>query len=185
LGEVTLALTCLPEDFISEAQFQIGKATMEPAFYGPIVPALHERPRRVSELIALPEVVGRRDNPAELIAMLVGTDQAVPVTPRPAAPADPAARFNRVSAEHIIRQDLLTARFALASARLGVGLNAMGLELLVFTKLQDNPELSDPEPWIREIVANRDEADAAKLRETFTRILEHRVPLWRRLGIAP
>ncbi len=183
LGEVTLALACLPEHFESEAVFQVGKASMEPAFYGPIIAALNDGPRRVRDLITLPEVVGRRDNPAELIGMLVGTDQAVPVTPRPHAEDGASERFNRRIGPRVLRPDLLNARFALASSSLGAALNANGLELMVFLKLQADPEHADPEAWIKEVSASREGVEPDKLRESFARILEARVPVWRRFGI--
>jgi SAM-dependent methyltransferase len=184
LGEVILALTCLPEHFQSEAMFPVGKATMEAAFYGPIIAALHEHgPMRVRDLIALPEVVGRRDNPAELIAMLVSTDQATPVTPRPARGKDPAMRFNRATATRAVRQEMGSTMFALASAGLGTALNAPGVELMAFHRLAADPEDADVETWVRDMGANESDTGREKLRAALEQVMERRVPVWRRLGI--
>lgn len=183
LGEVRIALTRLPEHFEYEAEVHIGLATMEPAFYRPIVTALADGPKRVADLIALPDVVGRRDNPAELIAMLVATDQGVPVTPRPAAPDEPAVRLNRVVARSLVGPDTLAVRFGLASTRFGTALHASGLEMLIFGKLQDKPHEVDPEPWVAQVAAGREGTDPEKIRQTLGNILEMRVPIWRQLGI--
>jgi SAM-dependent methyltransferase len=183
LGEVTLALTCLPEHMDYEADVQIGRATMEPAFYRPIVTALGDGPRRVRELIALPDVVGRRDNPAELIAMLLGTGRGVSVTPRPAARDEPATRLNRAVVRYLVGPETVAANFALASTCFGAALHATGLEMLVFRKLDTQPHEVDRDAWAAEIAAGREGTDPEKLRETLGRILEMRVPVWRRLGI--
>jgi SAM-dependent methyltransferase len=183
LGEVRLALTRLPAQMDYEAEVPVGRATLEPAFYRPIVTALGEAPRRVRELIALPDVVGRRDNPAELIAMLVGTDQGVPVTPRPPSQDEPAIRLNRAVARRLVRPETLAAHFGLASTRFGAALYASGLELLVFAKLSANPREIDLDAWGAEATAGREGTDPEKLRKTLDSILEQRVPVWRQLGI--
>ena len=183
LGQVTLALTCVPEQVEYEVIVQAGQATLKPAFYRPIVAALHEGPRTVRDLINLPDVVGRRDNPAELIGMLVGTDQAMPVTPRPAAQPDPSARFNRTMVRRLVRPETVTARLGLASTRFGAALKASALEMLVFAKLDAKPHEVDLDAWGAEATAGREGIDMDKLRETLGGILERRAPVWRQLGI--
>lgn len=183
LGEVTLALTSLPEQVEYEMVVQAGRATLEPAFYRPIVAALHEGPRTVRDLINLPDVVGRRDNPAELVGMLVGTEQAVPVTPRPAHQHDPSSRFNRTMMRRLVRPETVTARLGLASTRFGAVLNTTALEMVVFGKLDSKPDEVDLDAWGAEATAGREGTDAEKLRETLGAILEQRVPVWRQFGI--
>ena len=54
-------------------------------------------PRRVGDLLAVPDLEGRRDNPAELIGILVGLDLAEPAARPGAEPTPQALRFNRVT----------------------------------------------------------------------------------------
>ena len=51
-----------------------GRAELNKEFYLPIVKALSTRPGRVGDLLQLPDLVGRRDNPAELISILIAAD---------------------------------------------------------------------------------------------------------------
>ena len=46
-------------------------------------------PRRVGDLLELPEVEGKRDNPAELVGMLVGVGLAEPALRPGVEPAPP------------------------------------------------------------------------------------------------
>ena len=183
LGEVTLALTRLVENVQYEAAVPAGRASMEAPFYQPIAAALAERPRRVRELLELPELVGRRDNPAELIGLMVGTDQAMPVTLRPAAPDEAGTRFNRVAARQLAGTEMLNAGVGLACTRLGAVLAAPMLDLLVFGKLEAAAGRPDPDAWAAEFAAGRDDAERQRMREFLGRILEEKVPLWRRLGL--
>lgn len=183
LGDVTLALTCLPDRFIYELDVQAGHATLEHAFYRPIVAALHERPYRVRDLINLPEVVGRRDNPAELVAILVGTNQATPVTMRSPLADDPSARFNYLMAHQMRRLRAAGVGLALASARFGTALTIGPLEMFVYAKLRARPHEVDMDAWIAELLAELEDTDAQKLREGLDHILENRVSIWRRFEL--
>src|ERR1700722_15116457 len=64
----------LPESVATPA----GRAELNKEFYQPIVKALSTRPGRVGDLLQLPDLVGRRDNPAELISILIGADMVEP-----------------------------------------------------------------------------------------------------------
>jgi hypothetical protein len=67
-----------------EAEMPAGQAALSRSFYGPITEAMATGPRRVGDLLAVPHLEGRRDNPAELIGILVGLDLAEPAA-RPGA----------------------------------------------------------------------------------------------------
>ena len=84
LMDVWLALNISPEEMPYEADMPAGRAALNRSFYGPITEAMAAGPRRVGDLLALPDLEGRRDNPAELIGILVGLDLAEPAA-RPGA----------------------------------------------------------------------------------------------------
>jgi Predicted methyltransferase regulatory domain len=52
LGEVTLALACPVEQFVWGFEVPVGKATIGRGFFGPIVAALAEGPKRVCDLFS-------------------------------------------------------------------------------------------------------------------------------------
>ena len=81
LGEVVLGLLCLEPQFSWEVDVPSGKAALEHGFFGPVVSVLACGPNRVCDLLALPGLP-RRDNPGELVGMLTGTDQALPMSAR-------------------------------------------------------------------------------------------------------
>ncbi len=105
LMDVRLTLVKMPEDLPESLAMPVGKAELNREFYGPIVRALSDGPRRVGDLLALPEVVGRRDNPAELISILIGADMVEP-TSRPGTAAGPEAmRFNTVTTKRMMGKE--------------------------------------------------------------------------------
>ena len=79
-----------------------GRADLNKEFYQPIVQALSKRPERVGDLLALPGLVGRRDNPAELVSILIGTNMVEPTTRPMTAPGAAAMRFNTVSTRRMM-----------------------------------------------------------------------------------
>ena len=97
LMDVWLALNISPEEMPYEADVPAGRAALNRSFYGPITEAMATGPRRVGDLLALPDLEGRRDNPAELVGILVGLDLAEPAARPGAEPTPQALRFNRVT----------------------------------------------------------------------------------------
>ena len=161
-----------------------GTANLEPAFYRPIVAALDEDPRLVRELLALPKIVGRSGNPAELAGVLVGTDQAMPVGFLPEVPDARAVRFNRVAAQQLVRADNLNRGVALAGGGLGGALPCQVLDLHVYDRLQEaEGQLPDTVAWAAPLTEGRATAERDRLRAFLDRILEERVPVWRRARV--
>lgn len=182
LGEMHLALLRPAERVEYEAELPVGTAALERAFYGPIVAALDAGPRPVRALLTLPDVVGRRDNPAELAGILAGTDQAMPVAAPPGAPDPRAVRFNRAAARRFARPDDLNRRLALAGAGLGGALPCQALDLYVCARLHADPA-PDPDAWADEVAEGRDPAERDRLHVFLQRMVRERVPVWRRLGV--
>src|SRR5579872_739944 len=106
LGEVMLALLCRPDQFVAEIDAPGGVANLERSFYDPLVQVLAQGPRRVRDLLDLPGLP-RDGNPGEVVGMLVGTQQAMPVL-APATEPDARARaLNAAAARRFVRHDNL------------------------------------------------------------------------------
>jgi hypothetical protein len=192
LAELRIALLRPAERVEYEAELPAGTASLDPAFYGPIVAALGEGPRLVGDLLALRDVVGRRDNPAELAGILAGTDQAMPIAAAPGPPDPRAMRFNRIAARRLVRADNLNRNVALAGAGLGGALPCQMLDLYACARLHDaqapnleTPNLDAPnlDAWADELAAGRERDERDRLRTFLQRILHERVPVWQRLGV--
>lgn len=82
-----------------------GRAELNKEFYLPIVKALSAGPGRVGDLLQLPELVGRRDNPAELISILIAAEMVAPAARPGSAPGLEAMRFNAVSARRMMGRE--------------------------------------------------------------------------------
>ncbi len=180
LREITLALCVRPDEFVFEAVLPAGKARLEPAFYGPVVAALGAAPMRVADLMALPGLPGHRDNPAELVGMLLGTGQAT-VMARPDAPADDGARrFNHVAARAVLRAGRTEGGSALASFRLGAGLGCLPVEHMVLEMLGD-PAGPDAVRWA--LAAGMPAESAAQFRAVSETLIERRLKIWGLAGV--
>ena len=179
LGKVTLALLHEESDFSWEFEVPAGQARFERDFFGPVVAALAEAPHRVDELLALPDLP-RRGNPGELVGMLVGSHQGLPVLGPAAGSADRAIRLNQAAAKFFVRPDNLDLGMALATAGAGSPLPCTMLDLFIASRLGTGAP--DPEGWARELGAARSREEQDRLRAFIERVLASRAPVWRRLG---
>jgi SAM-dependent methyltransferase len=183
LGEVTLALLPQEAQFAWEFEAPAGQASFERGFFGPIVAALAAAPQRVDALLALPGLP-RRDNPGELVGMLVGSHQALPVVGPPAEPDARVVRLNHEAAKRFVRPDNLDAGMALAASGTGSPLPCAMLDLFVADRLQSGG-VTDAAGWARELGPSQPQHEQDRLRDFIERILAERVPVWRRLGVLP
>jgi SAM-dependent methyltransferase len=185
LRQLTLALTVPPDDFKYEIEMPAGKASLGEAFYRPVVRALAERPRRVAELLDLPEIAGRRDNPAEIVGMLVGTEQACIVS-RPKVGMDGRARrFNAVAARRQVRLDKFSRPTAVAAPSLGAGFVCPVGGMFLIERITEAGGVIDPSAWATELVPDPEPAAGLRERLTaqFAKTIESRLPVWRAAGI--
>jgi hypothetical protein len=125
----------------------------------------------------------RRDNPAEVVGMLVGSQQAIPVLARPGEPFPSAHDLNRAAARRFLRPDNLDTAMALAASGTGTPIACPMLDLFIADRLQDaGPR--NPAAWARELAAEHpDEQD--RLCTFIERVIADREPVWRRLGVLP
>jgi SAM-dependent methyltransferase len=182
LRQVTLGLLIAPQDFQYEADMPVGKANLGEAFYGPVVRALANGPRRVDELLSLPGGGGTRDNPAELVGLLVGLDSAMPVL-RPGAPPAPAAlRLNRIAAERLTRPENLDKPAALASTAMGAGIPATVFDLFVQSRLQLGEDIDRIDDWAQTLSAPMNPEGQEAIRKLLRSTVERRLPILRTLS---
>ncbi len=195
LGATTLALVKPPGEVSYEVEVPGGKAEMSEATYRPIFAALAERPRTVAELQRIGAAGGSGVSTVELVGMLVGSHQALPV----ASPAAPMSEAGRRYAGAITRAWGFPGRglqFAIPSPRLGAGIPAYQVEIQVFGALVSGcaPETAMVSDWIAGELSARGEtvlvegvpAPPEQARATImgvvAEVLEKRLPLWRSLA---
>ena len=77
-----------------------------------------------------------RDNPAELLGMLVGLELADVVTWPDAEPGAEAIGFNRATALRFVRSEDVGRIIGVASQRVGAGIGATLLDLIVLERLR-------------------------------------------------
>lgn len=183
LAEAMLGLHCAEAQFAWEFEVPAGQANCERRFFGPIVAALAEAPQRVADLLRLPDLP-RHDNPGEVVGMLVGSHQALPVLGPAAAPDERVRRLNRAAARRYVRPDNLDAGMALAASGTGSPLPCSMLDLFIAERLESGAE-PDPAAWARELGAAQPEAEQERLRDFIERVIAERAPVWRRLGALP
>lgn len=182
IGGLTIALTTPPARFIYDIRLQQGTASLNRAFYDRLIGELTRGPRAIGELLAMPDLPGEVDNPAEQLGMLVGTGQCT-LIPRPgAAQSDAARRFNRLVEQRFGGPDQLSRPLVAVSPRLGGGVAINGLELAVLNRVGAGGA-PDPQAWATEIGGPLADAERASLARTIGEILDARVPAWRHVGL--
>ena len=183
LEKVMLALLCSEAQLAWEFEVPCGRAALERGFFGPIVAALGQCPRLVSELLALPDLP-RHDNPGEIVGMLVGSDQALPILALPTEPDPRVIRFNRLAAKRFVRSGNLNTGMALATSGTGAPLPCPMLDLVIAARLEEE-QAPDPPAWAAMLGAERSEEDQQRLRAFIEPLIAERAPIWHRLGVLP
>jgi len=179
LLDIAMALNIPPGDLPLEAEMPAGRAQLGPGFYRPIVQAMASGPRRVGELLQLPDVDGKRDNPAELVGIMIGLDLAEPALRPDAAPGPVALQFNRVSARRLMRSENLGRPMAAASYRVGMAVPSTLLDLLVVDRTLDGEgDIDSLMGFMRRAVTDED-----KLREVLETSISTRLPILRAHGV--
>jgi len=182
LGKVCIGLTVRPEEFQFTADMPTGHAEFNREFYGAVVAALADGPRYVSELVTLPGRAENVENPAELIAVMVGSQQATFVA-RPHAGLDATARrFNDVTAERLVRVDRIGHGAALASTRLGAGLTGALVEHAIVSRTVGGVT-PDPGALAGELGAALQAEERETLRAAIAQCISKRGRAWETAGL--
>jgi len=180
LMDLSISLNIRPNELPLEAEMPAGRAELNPKFYRPIVGALADGPRRVSDLLQLPEVEGKRDNPAELVGILVGSELAEPALRPDAAPSAAAQRFNRVAARRLMQTEPPSRPVGVASHRLGTAAPAAVLDLVVMDRVLEGGGVDDVMQFFNKTNTVSDET---RLRAIVTSSIEDRLPRLRASGV--
>jgi hypothetical protein len=183
LHEIVLLATVAADEFRYEIEMAEGKASLQREFYGAAMAALGAGPRSVGELLALPETTARRDNPAELPGILVGTGQAVPVL-RPEAGLTPTAvALNRIFAGAFGTLAQRGTTLALAASRLGAGLPASAVDLFVHERIQCGEDETSLDAWTTLLGEGLKPSVKDQLRQLLERTFSRRLPIFRAAGV--
>jgi SAM-dependent methyltransferase len=181
LMDLSLCLSIRPKEMPLEAEMPAGRAELNPNFYRPIVAALADGPRRVGELLQLPEVEGKRDNPAELVGILVGSELAEQASRPDAPPSAIAQRFTRQAARRLMQSESMGRPVGVASHRLGTAAPATVLDLVVLDRtFQGEGGIDDLVRFFRDGSTVTDEA---RLRDVLTACIDNRLPRLRSAGV--
>jgi len=180
LMDLSISLNIRPKEMPLEAEMPAGRAELNPKFYRPIVAALADGPRRVGDLLQLPEVEGKRDNPAELVGILIGSELAEPALRPDAAPAAAAQRFNHVAARRLMQTEPPSRPVGVASHRLGTAAPAAVLDLVVMDQVLAGRGIDDVMQFFNKTNTVSDET---KLRTIVTSSIEERLPRLRASGV--
>ena len=177
LSELTVALAVPAAEFVFELQVPAGQAELGPAFR-PVVAALENGPASIGALLAM---VPGHSNPAELSAVLVGTNQAM-VVPRPGAEQAPGAdRLNRALGHRIKTVAGPEPSGGLASTALGTALPATRLEQFICARVLDGED--DEDAWFKHLSADVPEEKHSILRRMIGDVVAKRLPVLRNAGV--
>jgi SAM-dependent methyltransferase len=185
LNDIVLALNTQEANWVFEFEAADGKAQMSEPYYRTVFNRLKRGPAKVAELLALPDLQGRRDNPAELIGVAVGTDQAI-VVPNPGVTMDTTcARLNDV---------LLRAQFAagngggpihFALPAIGHGITLPNFEGMIVHELANHPEdVDDPRNMAARLAIQNPPEVRAELAERLERFFANEAPMLRHFGFS-
>ncbi len=175
LMDIDIGLTILPEELPTEAAIPAGKVQLNQSFYRPVVDAMADGPKRVSDLLQLERSQGRKDNPAELLGILVGLAFAEPAVRPASGPGNAAMRFNQVVLRRLLRTENIDRPAGAASLRMGTGLTLTLFDMMVADQVrQGNTDTAQLATAMRLPVDRHDAIDRAK---------RFRVPVLRAAGI--
>lgn len=175
-------------------QTQAGQATLPQQMIDSARAALAEGPCTVAQLRALPGC--STVTPSELLAVLVGSNCAVPLWRQPGSGADwdqavaAARRMNAVAAERLAPFGIGVAQLGLATPALAGGLTVTPMELavarLVVQSAAQGDWLPDATTLVRRLVppgSTPEPAVQAELERIVNLLLTERAPVWKDLGI--
>lgn len=181
-----------------EFQTASGRAAMNAPYYEPIFARLAEGPATVGDLLDLARPADRSpaaDNPAELIAMLVGTRQAVTVA-APGAPMTPVAvALNAAMFAEKVEGGNVMQPVSLAVPALGGGYSIPGIGAFGVLRQHDwlnevtiGQDLPRPsrvtfENWARLAIGEADNEQLGKIADAFEAFYRDHAAMLTALGL--
>ena len=175
LLDVILGMSVPADELPLEASIPAGKVELSRAFYHPVAQAMADGPRRTKDLLQADHVQGRKDNPAELIGILVGLGFAEPAVRLGVGPGAAAIRLNQVALRRMLRTENINRPVAAASLRMGTAMPLTLLELFVAEQArQGNTDAL----YVGELLGM-----AAHQGQTIDSIIQTRLPVLRAAGV--
>jgi SAM-dependent methyltransferase len=179
LMDVYLTLVKPPAELPEAVSTPAGRAELNKEFYQPIVKSLAAGPGRVGDLLQLPDLIGRRDNPAELISILIGAEMVEPTARPMTAPGVEAMRFNTVSARRMMVRESPQRPVAAACRPTGIPLVTPLLALALVDFVREG--ITDTDSLLRVMNISQDqEADA---RTSVEACLDRFLPILKNAGV--
>jgi precorrin-6B methylase 2 len=183
LGRIHLGIVVSEADWKFEFDAAGGKAQMSEPYYRAIFNRLHKSPAPVAELLALPDLQGQRDNPAELIAVAISTGQVVAV-PNPGAVLDERCRRLNVA---LLRRTFETAPGQpahMAVPATGGGTTLPFAEAIMVNELVNDPDLQGAEALADRLAKKRiGGPDRGRLDAHVENFYRNDAPLLRNFGM--
>lgn len=197
IEQIQLALSVPPRAVTRKITIPLGEAEMNEGFYGPALEALSDRPHTIGELRRLPGVGNKMPQTREILGMLVGSRQTLPILRTPSdADRDYVRGYNRALLSACTQMSRPTT--TLAAAGTGTALPVRLFEMLAYEALVDGQIEAEVEAlsqamWTileqrgdrlrREGREIEDPAENLRiLREQAPGIVETSLPLWRQFG---
>jgi SAM-dependent methyltransferase len=179
LMDVTLTLVRPADDLPEAMTMPAGRAELNPDFYRPIVKSLAARPGRVGDLLSQPDVSGRRDNPAELISILINAEMVEPTSRPLTEPGPEAMRFNAVAARRLAFVEAPNRPVAAACRPTGTPVLTQLLTMVVMGFMREG--LTDVDSLVRAMNTPQDQEAAA--RSSIEACLDHFIPALKHAGV--
>ena len=159
-----------------------GKAALPQLQWQAVRAALKSGPQAVRQLRA---AIGQQaPHPAELLALLVGTQQVLPVFSA-GLPAPAATRFNIAAAALHAPAGEGTGHLALASPAAAGGLPASAFDLTLVAALLQGADASNPVSLARRLAVGSQDRDPLRASRRIEEALAERLPVWKRFGVVP
>jgi hypothetical protein len=181
LGKLVVGLVVPAESFRYHLVVPAGQAAMGEAFRI-YVDALRTGPKSIDALMAL---TPGRSGPAEIAAMLVGTQQAQ-VVGRPDMRGAPAAdRLNILLGSDSHGLVGFGSSSGIASVALGAGLPVARMTQFICGRMLNGEDEAASQRWFKDLSVNTPEEKHALLRQAIDETLQQQVPILRSFGILP
>jgi hypothetical protein len=136
----------------------------------------------IGDLLALEQ---GRSNPAELVSILVGSNQCQIATRPHGVQPDSAHRLNRVFGARVRTIAEAKASGGLASGRLGTGFTAPPLVQFIAARLLSGEREDRADAWVETLSADIVPEKHDDLRSVVHAAIEQRIPILRQLEIVP
>ncbi|MBR7801457.1 class I SAM-dependent methyltransferase [Undibacterium fentianense] len=198
LNTAGIALSIPAKDLATKVSLVNCEFTGSSQIYDPVFEAIKDGPKTIRELSELPSMRGKKISTiAEIVTLLVASNQvSIFFESRKSLDKAAAKRMNAVIAKQVQYGDEF---HAYCSTLTGCGVSASYQENLLLWAMLNHPGIEDAEKLarfaVRILYAQNlqllkdgkaivgDEENALELQAQFAQFIEHKVPVWKSLGL--